>query len=164
MSVFSVTLCKENLNHLGFWCLFYAGSKTIVASVFRWSQMYQPAMLTSFVRVGMYLSCFETLERFQTKLGKKKIKLPPTTKFTSSNILWTSVLWGKYIYLTPLDGSLNLLFVWVLARCLTYVWSVQPGFGFSKHKKRKPGSKVFWSCINGLWDVFPADHKSCNSL
>lgn len=31
------------------------------------------------------------------------------TKFTSLNSLWTSVLWNKYIYLTPLNASLDLL-------------------------------------------------------
>lgn len=49
----------------------------------------QPAILISFVWVGMNVSCFEMLERFQTKLGKNKISWVFffIIKFTDSNIL-----------------------------------------------------------------------------
>lgn len=73
----SQSLCWERLSHLVSRAFYSAGSKDGAQRplFLGRSRCARPTIFISFVRVGMYVSCSEMLERFQTKLGKNINKL-----------------------------------------------------------------------------------------
>lgn len=162
----SQLLCAET-KPSAFTCFYSAGSEEHTPLFLEWSRCTQPAILMSLVWAGVYVRCFEMLEKFQTTLRKNKNKLMFFPRPSLLVQIFCEQVFSekKHTYLTPLNASLNLLLIFLfllqmLNLCLnhgTMIW-------FQCIQERVLDLEIFW-CMNVLWDnVFSPKHKLCSSL